>query len=94
MTTTDTHAIRYWTRGGMRGRAIGVMRQHPDGRAQSWAWGRWVDIPPRGPDLTDIMVDEVTEAEALATVHSDLFEVGDLPDPQAKPPPKRRASTN
>lgn len=84
MTTTTTHAIQYWTRGGMRGRAIGVMRQHPDGRAQSWAWGRWVDIP-RAPDLTDIMVDEVTEAEAMATVHSDLFETGDLPDPEAKP---------
>jgi len=82
MTTTTTP--RYWVRGGLHGKAIGVMRQHPDGRAESWAWGRWVPIPR--PPREDVMTDEVDEATALRIVADpDLFETGDLPDPEAKP---------
>lgn len=74
---------RYWVRSGLFGKAIGVTRLTDEGQAQAWAWGRWVDIPHM-PDPTDTMVDEIDEATALRIVADpELFEEGDLPDPEA-----------
>ncbi len=60
------------------------MRQHSDGRAESWAWGRWVPIP-RAP-REDVMTDEIDEAIALRIVADpELFDDERGPDPEAKP---------
>jgi hypothetical protein len=82
---TTTTAARYWVRGGLHGRAIGVTRQHPDGRAESYAWGRWVPIPSDAlPDYDDTMVDEVDEATALRVLGDpELFDDERGPDPEA-----------
>ena len=95
--TTATITPRYWVRGGLEGRAIGVLRQHPDGTAESWAWGRWVPIPAYAlpPDYDDVMTDEVDEATAMRIVADpDLFDDERGPDPeQAEGGANRRGSS-
>ena len=84
MTTTDTETPRYWVRGGLHGKAIGVTREHPDGRSEAWAWNRWVPIPNARPRYDDILVDEVDETTALRVVKDpDLFDdEWGAPDPE------------
>lgn len=84
MTTTTTP--RYWVRGGWSRRVMGVMRQHPDGRAQTRAWGRWVDIPASVlPRYDDTMADVVDEATVLRIIADpELFDDDDTPDPEGE----------
>jgi hypothetical protein len=83
MTTTTTP--RYWVREGLHGRAIGVIRQHPDGTAESWAWGRWVSIPSDAvPRYDDTMADVIDEATALRIIGDpERFDDDRGPDPEA-----------
>ena len=74
----------YRQKWGLKGKVVAVVRVTDEGVAQSWAWGRWVDIPSDAlPDRDETMVDVITEAEATAMVGSDLFDDERGPDPEA-----------